>query len=187
VADYETHAFDNDDLLSALLNTQPAAVLDALFEGDERDQQSGVSVFNHLHDHRSNPVDEISCGELIAWCDRDRERRYALAASIVTFARRAEKSGPQLWSDQAKALLASAPDPRSVLAVFVERFRPMSWSGSRAALIEANARLLDSLESEVSGKLIAFVAEAKHRLAREIAAERHRETERDQARDERFE
>lgn len=186
VADHKVYAFDNDELLGALLGAQPAAVLDALFEGDEQDRQSASGMFDRLPDHRSNPADAIPCPELIAWCDRDRDRRYAQAASIVTFARRAEASGPQVWSEQAQALLANAPDPRSVLAVFVERFRPMSWSGSRAALIEANARLLDTLEPELS-EMISFLAEAKSRLAREIAAARQWETERDQARDERFE
>lgn len=187
VADHETYAFDNDDLLKALLKTQPAAALDALFEGDERDQRSGLRVFDHLHGHRSNPADEISDEELITWCDRNRERRYVLAASIVTFARVAEGSGPQAWSVQALALLANAPDPRSVLAVFVKRFRPMRWSGSRAALMEANAGLLDTLESKVSGELISFVAEAKDLLTREIATQRETETRQDRVRDERFE
>jgi hypothetical protein len=187
VANYETYAFDNDDLLKALLSTQPTAVLDALFEGDERDQRLGVSVFDHLHEHRSNPADKITREELIAWCDRDPERRYALAASIVTFARSAEEGGSQVWSEHAEALLSSAPEPRNVLAVFLERFRPMSWSGSRAALMEANARLLDSLDSEAFGELMSFVAEAKELLAQEITTERQRETQRDQARDERFE
>jgi hypothetical protein len=74
-----------------------------------------------------------------------------------------------------------------VLTVFVERFRPTSWSGSRAALLEANARLLDTLEAEVRGELVPFVVKAKDQLAREIASERQWETERDQDRDERFE
>jgi hypothetical protein len=105
----------------------------------------------------------------------------------VTFARRAEESGPKIWSEQARALLAHAPDPRSVLAAFVKRFPPMSWRGSRAALMEANARLLDSLEADLPAELIPSVVEAKDQLAREIARERQSETERDQARDERFE
>jgi hypothetical protein len=187
VAAHETYAFDNDDLLKALLSVQPVAVLDALFEGNEREPREGVRVFDHLHDHRSNPADEISCEALIDWCDRDRNARYSLAASIVTFARRAEESGPKIWSEQARALLAHAPDPRSVLAAFVKRFRPMSWRGSRAALMEANARLLDSLEADLPAELIPSVVEAKDQLAREIARERQSETERDQARDERFE
>lgn len=187
VAAYETYSFDNDDLLKALIAVQPAAVLDALFEGGDEEQRVGVGVFDHLHDHRPNPADEIPCEELVAWCNRDRERRYPIAASFVTFARRTEKHGPQVWSEQARMLLVHAPDPRSVLAVFVERFRPMSWSGLRAALMEANARLLDSADADLSADLMPFVAEAKDQLAREIASERQRETAEDRARDERFE
>lgn len=187
VADRETYAFDHDELVGALLSAQPAAVLDALLDGDEKDQRVGIHIFERFHGHRRNPADEISCEALIAWCDRDRERRYALAASIVTFVRRSEDSGSQVWSEHAKALLANAPASQSVLAVFVKRFRPMSWTGSRAALIEANARLLDQVEGEVSGELISFVAEAKERLAREIETERRWEAEHDRARDERFE
>ena len=172
VAAYETYSFDNDDLLRALLAATPTAVLDALFEGDDQEQRAGIGVFDHRRDHQSNPADEISCEELIAWCGRDRERRYPLAASFVTFARRAEESRPKVWSEQARALLAHAPDPGSVLAVFVERFRPMSWSGSRAALIEANSRLLDSLETDVSASLMPILADAKAQLAREVTRER---------------
>lgn len=129
----------------------------------------------------------ISREALVAWCEGDREHRYFLSASIITFARRPEASGPLVWSEQAKALLASAPDPRSVLAVFIERFQPMTWSGSRAALIESNAQLLDSLESHVPSDVIPFVTEAKAQLAHDIAQERQWETRQDRARDERFE
>lgn len=187
VAAYETYSFDNGDLLKALLAVQPAAVLDALFARDEGEQQAGINVFDNLSEHQPNPADKISCEELIAWCNQNREKRYPLAASFITFAHRTEESGPQVWSEQAKALLAHAPDPGSVLAAFVERFRPMSWSGSRAALIEANSRLLDSLEAETSANLMPVVTEAKTQLAREVARERERETAEDRTRDERFE
>lgn len=187
VAAHETYSFHNDDLLKALLEVQPVAVLNALFAGDEKDQRVGVSVFEQMGDHRGNPVDAISCEALIAWCEGDRERRYPLAASIITFARRPDASGPQVWSEQAKALLAGAPDPRTVLAVLIKQFRPMSWGGSRAALMESNALLLDSLESHVPAGLMPFVTEAKAKLAQEVARERQWETEHDRARDERFE
>lgn len=186
-AAHETYGFHHESLLKAMLAVQAEAVLDALFEGHESELRAGISVFGHFHGHRSNPADEIPCEHLIAWCDQDREKRYPLAASFVGFARRTEENGPQVWSEQAKALLAHAPDPGGVLTVFVERFRPMSWSGSRAALMEANARLLDSLELEVLAPLEAFVAEARDQLAQQVARERQRETERDRERDERFE
>lgn len=187
IAAHEIYSFENDDLMRALLTVQPTAVLDALFEGDDSEQQEYVRVFEHLDVHSSNPADEVSCKELIAWCNRDRERRFVLAASFVTFARRAEESGLQVWSEHARVLLDHAPDPGSVLAVFVDRFRPMSWSGSRAALMEANARLLDSLGEETARNLELNVAEAKAKLTREIQEERALETAKDRAKDERFE
>jgi len=157
-----------------------------MFAGDEREQMAGVDAF-YVRGHLPIPADVIPCEALIAWAERDRERRYPLAASFITFAKRSEENGPRVWSDQAKALLAGAPDPISVLAAFIKRFRPMSWSGSRAALMEANARLLDGLESLVSSRLAPFLTQAKVELARDIAQERHWETKNDRARDERFE
>jgi len=50
--------------------------------------------------------------------------------------------------------------------------------------MEANARLLDSLESEFVAELMPFVAEARDQLAQEVARERQRETAEDRARDE---
>ncbi|MET4372489.1 hypothetical protein ABIA99_005195 [Bradyrhizobium sp. LB12.1] len=187
VADYEAYAFENDELLGALLGTQPTAVLDALFEGDEQQQSRGASVFDYLNDHRKNPADEIACAALVAWCDAAPKTRYDLAASIVSFSSRANEAELLVWTEHARALLSGAADPRSVLAVFLQRFRPTSWSGSRAVLMEANARLLDGLPIELSEELALFLNDAKDRLAREVAAERERETKHDQERDERFE
>jgi hypothetical protein len=53
--------------------------------------------------------------------------------------------------------------------------------------MEANARLLDSLESDLPSDLVRFVTEAKAQLAGDVARERQWETEQDRARDERFE
>jgi hypothetical protein len=183
----DTYLFDTDALLGALLEVHPTAVLDALFTGNEQDRRMIVTAFEYLDDHLGNPADVIPCDALVAWCEGDCEHRYPLAASIITFARRPDASGPLVWSEQAKALLASAPDPRSVLAVFIERFQPMTWSGSRAALIESNAQLLDSLESHVPSDVMPFVIEAKAQLAHGVARERQWETRQDRARDERFE
>ncbi|MEG6509975.1 hypothetical protein V6C03_13470 [Methyloligella sp. 2.7D] len=187
VAAFETYAFNNSGLLAALLSTHPHAVLDVLFDGGEGDRKARIGVFDHIDGYRSNPANEISRETLIDWCDRDPNVRYPLVAGFVTFARHAEERGPLVWSEQAKALLANAPDFKRVLEVFIERFQPMSWSGSRAALMETNARLLDDLDAEVPAEHVRFIKEAKRQLAQEIASERQHETERDYARDERFE
>lgn len=182
---YETNWSDNENLLGALLERQPIAVFDALFAGT--DWLVGIGSFDALFSRRCSPADAVPCEALVAWCELDCERRYPLAASIIRFAKRTDANTPTVWSEQAKALLSSASDPRIVLDVFINRFRPTSWSGSRAALIEENARLLDSLEPHVLSRLLPFVTETKTRLAQEVAQERRRETERDRAQDERFE
>jgi hypothetical protein len=124
----------------------------------------------------------------VAWCGKEPEARYPVAASIVTLATScSDESAPLEWSEQAKALLVHAPDPRAILAVFVKRFRPTVWSGSLAAQLEANARLLDALPEDISIELRAAVASAKEQLLIEIAATRRYEANDDRERDERFE
>lgn len=181
----ETYSFENTELLTALVKAQPMVVLNTLFESGE-EEWPGIHVFEHLDEHLSNPAEAIPRDVLIAWCEQDRDARYPLAATFAPFMCRVKEGGAQVWSEQAKALLAHAPSPEKVLAAFVERFRPMSWGGSRAALIEANARLLDDLGA-IPPELLSYVEKAKQKLAEDIAYERTAETRKDRGRDERFE
>lgn len=184
VAKHETYSFHNEELLDALLEVQAVAVLDALFEGSDEDQQAGLEIFDYLS--TKNPADVIHCGVLVAWCDVAPEVRYPLASAIVTFSSRPEGSAAQEWSEQAVALLVGAPNPERVLATFIERFRPSSWSGSRAAIIEANARLLDGV-NEIAPSLLQLAMDAKSQLVQEVGRERQLETGRERIGNERFE
>ena len=85
------------------------------------------------------------------------------------------------------ASAGSGSDPIAVLEVFVHRFSPQSWSGSRAAIVELRIRLLDSLETHSNPAIANFVKEKRPQLEEEVARERKWETRRDQERDERFE
>lgn len=186
IANHESYSFNNEELLTALLEVQPVAVLDALFSGDEKDRQAGLQVFDYLDEHRGNPADAIPRDTLIDWCNVAADIRYPIAAAVVTLNRYIEESASHVWSDQAAALLVGAPAPERVLATFIARFRPTSWSGSRAALMEANARLLDGIASLIPS-LEPFAMAAKAQFAEEVAVERRHETKRDQIKDERFE
>ncbi|NTW00194.1 MAG: hypothetical protein HGA19_02685 [Oscillochloris sp.] len=187
VANYETYSFHNDQLLRALLELQPLIVLDKLFSGDEDNQLVGFTLFRSLDDHGGNPANVISCENLVAWCEGDSNQRYPLAASIIAFACQSEEDTPRVWSEQAISVLANAPNVETVLDVFIERFRPTSWSGSYAAQVEANAQLLDSLEGHVPSSILPLIKDAKTKLARIVAQEREHETREDRERDERFE
>lgn len=187
VMNQETSVFDNPSLLYTLLQAQPLPVLDALFAGDRRSKQIGIMMFDYNGFIEGSPADVISCEDLVNWCEGECESRYSLAASIITFACRPETNGPLVWSDQAKALLTRAPDPRSVLEALIDRFWPRSWLGSRAGQMEANAGLLDTVEEHIPATLVSFVIEEKTKLQQAIAQERQRETTKEQESNERFE
>jgi hypothetical protein len=182
-----THWFSNQDVVHALLKLHPQVVLDELIGGEDLARLRGSLGFDSSASYRGNPIDVVSCAELLAWCEKEPARRWLLAASVITFAHREAEGGPKGWTEQAILLLAKASDPQRVLDIFIRRFSPMTWGGSRAALIEENARLLDSVEPHVPPGLMPFVTAAKTLLAQEVAYERRRETERDRAQDERFE
>lgn len=180
----ETYSFHNSALLEMLLKLHPHPVLDALFPNES---ETDVEIFDHIGDARPGPADVIPSDVLVAWCNRNPDNRYPVAASIVTFARRPQNDAPIVWSEQATGLMTHAPDPQGVLKAFVARFSPMSWSGSRASIMEANGRLLDCLPPSLAANLSSFVAEARSVLQKRVESERAWETKHDRARDERFE
>lgn len=188
IADYETHAFQNQDSIAALLEVHPLPTLDAFFEGKKTDVHTWNTVLEDRSEHQANPMDLVPCKLLLTWCAKDSLIRYPIAASIITFsAIESKENGLPVWSEQAKGLFAQAPEPEKVLKAFIKRFRPMSWSGSRAAIIEKNAHLLDSVAPLIPSSLESFINDIKAELKQEIADEYRRENERDRTRDEKFE
>ena len=172
---------EGTDTLKALLETQPMVVLDALFEA------SGEKRLHQLdwYDEQSNPFNTIP--NTIQWCNADPERRYPWIAKLIRFMGDPNPDGSPAWSKQAIALLTHAPNPRQVLDVFVHRFAPSVWSGSRAAIMASNAQLLDQLSAFASADLQHHGREAKARFMPLIEQMRQWETGLERSQNERFE
>ena len=164
---------------TALLKRQPSSVLDALFTGSDRDRQTALALFEDMGGSRTNRADAIPTADLMIWCRHDPEERFLLAARIVTFARHADGNDGPEWTEVAKQLIASSTDPCGVIKVFVERFEPRSWSGSEAAVVESNARLLDDAELAGNANLKSCLQEARSALAKTINRMRANELNRD--------
>lgn len=186
-SDYQVRVWDYDDLLQSLFAVQPQAALDRIFGGDEEPRRRGWHFIEHMRMVKRNPVDGIPDAELLKWCERVPDVRCPLAASLVSLSAGGSEDAPRGWSDIAAGLLRQAPNPIEVLKAFVKRFRPMSWSGSRASIMEECAKLLDNLPITGDRVFMALVDEQKAALEREILAEREHETAREYERNERFE
>jgi hypothetical protein len=187
VAAHEALPFENRELLSSLIKIQPIAVLDKLFAVVDPERGAFLSALTPRHIQRTNVMDRVPIDLLIGWANRDAGGRYPIIAAIISFSVQSGDDTDSVWSDQAKALLINAPRPEDVLDIFVARFPPTAWTGSLAAVMETNGRLLDRIEADFPPSLIQIFSTAKERFADRVARERQSETERDRVRDERFE
>lgn len=187
ISKYETAAFYYDDLLLGLFSVQPAAALDGILAGDEMELSLGIGILNDARRHRNSPLEAVSEDDILAWCDEDPKMRYPAVAGGVTILAPNEGAGPRRWTKMALRILEKAPDRIAVLKQFIRQFSPMSWSGSPAAIVAANAKLLDELEAYPDTAVAKFVMEEKVRLSQCIEQEKRQEAELDRARDERFE
>jgi len=187
VDEYRTHWTSHDELTCALLKVHPVSVLNALFPAQAEELDRRVFAFREARSHFRSTADLIPNDVLLAWCEQHPASRYALAAALVPFAVRAPDGEGLTWSAQALLLLEHAPDCKPVLAEFIDRFSPVSWSGSRAVLIEANARLLEALDGVVPSSVMPFVEQNRRRLGGAIEAERKQELSYARISDERFE
>lgn len=185
--EHKTQAYYHDDLVKGVVKAQPVAALDGLFGGDAALRKSGVRAVEDMTRMHGNPMDSVPDDVLLAWCEADPEIRYPVAAATITLFRRPEEKAPRQWTPAARLVLQKAPDPVQVLAEFLRRFRPLAWSGSRAAIIESNAHMLDELDFAGDAAVIDFVQQAKKGLMEAVAEEQRWETQRDRRRDERFE
>jgi hypothetical protein len=188
LANYSVRPYHFDQLLDGLFKLQPRIALDVFFGGVAKPGEEVIEVdsFDDPADNRKNPLDGAPDDVVIAWCKEGGQERFTAIAQAVSFFRQGNDA-PPVWTPLALKMLEAAPDPLVVLGIFIGRFEPRSWSGSRAAIIESRTRLLDELEKHSNPALAALAAKKRPELAETIAATRKWETERDSRRDERFE
>jgi hypothetical protein len=176
----------HESLMSTLFSVQPLAALDGFFLSD-LENPTDVNMVDRFAFSSMSPFDFIEEDKIIAWCDRNAIARYPIAAAGITIFESAANKVPNGWSTKARRLLERAPDRVAVLDRFLQRFSPISWWGSRAAIIEAKTKLLDELDVYGDSALTEFAAQQQARLFKAINEERRIETLMDAQRDESFE
>ena len=84
-------------------------------------------------------------------------------------------------------MLERAPNKIEVLEHYIAKFAPRSWSGSRSATWEANARLLDHFENHSDINLAAFARLRRDDMRRSIDDLKRQELDSEKRENERFE
>lgn len=184
---YAVSGWEYDDLLKALFKRQPAAMLDELAAGSDKDRRKSVEIVHETMQHGRHPVSALADDVLLEWCDKDPDIRYPFAAGIALLFNRANDQSPHEWLPIAEQLLKRAPDPVPVFKEISSRLWPRSWSGSLASKYETRLQLLDKLAIGTHAALADAFNEYRAELVETIAKQRQRELQEDRAGSERFE
>ncbi len=170
-----------EDTAATLASRAPRAFLQGLLGPGGLDLSERVQFFSRSFRERS-ALDGVASADLAAWCAAGEGARWRIMAEAI-FPFTSEEKILRL-SDQATALLASAPHPKEVVEGIATRLAPRSWSGSRAAIIEARAgafrSLLDHPDSAVRLAVPPLLQKAEEERRHAEEAERLRSVDRDQ-------
>ena len=171
--------------LKSLFQVQTHIALDEFLTGQTIDM---VSLFIHdMEPNWGNPLISVPIESLIYWARIDPKPRFPKLATIIPLFANEEQNGALGWSTIALSLLESAPDKPRVLAEYQQRFKPSSWSGSLANILEKYRALPQALLTHPDIEVSAWAREQDADLARKAADRRIQERERERQRDERFE
>jgi hypothetical protein len=176
---------DISEILKALTKVCPRAVLDVLVENYESSRAR--SLFRDLRETRPDPLSELSEDAIIAWATEKPETRYPALAQVIRFADAGDDTSSKCWSPAAERIIELAPDVKRVLNVFLSRFQPMGWNGSRAEIMGSRVSLIQSLAGHARPEIAEWAATSLPVFEARVAQERASEATRDKDRDERFE
>lgn len=154
----------------------PKQILDLIFAGDEDDKSRNFHqlYYDFNNSMQENPISNITITLLIEWCEILPEKRYNIAAHICPIFEKqlpndSERTENLAWSEMAKRVFTGARDKVQVLRIFSSRFFPMSWSGSRAAILKNRLPLLAQLKQAGEDELNIAIKLEEDSLRKQIA------------------
>ena len=187
IDDQRVYVFNCTELLNSIARTQPEIFLDGfLSDGQIEDIRQGRRFWSGL-ERQENPINQIREDVLVTWCEKDSAVRYPLLASAMEAFKKSDKTGRLEWKPIVYIILERAPELAAVLEHLGDAIRPMSWTGSRADVLEARTVLFAELEEHDDAEVCAWAASQGFRLKEMIRVEREQETRSSRERNESFE
>jgi len=181
------YAFDYPQFLESLAEIQPKAFLDSFLGGGDIEDYQRRRIFVNEFERHENPLNMISDDELLSWCGSDPSTRYPLVASVIEGYQKSDKTGELEWKPIIYTIFSMAEGLDPFLQCLANEIRPMSWSGSRAAILERKSVLFPQLFQHENLKIQDWARSQYSRLLGEIKTEKESEDNRNRDRNESFE
>lgn len=166
-------------ILMPFFRELPIAALDACyFQDSDGSYRTALRIVTLPFDrHGDSAVGSAPESAVIDWCSHSPADRFIFAAhtcKLFEWSAPGDESVTGIAS-AATSVLRNAPDPKEILNIFLDRFRPMSWSGSLGSIMRQRLMLLDQFKSIEDAALNVLIEETKARFSRALASEEERE------------
>ncbi len=188
IKSYSVNPWDVSGVIEGLMKAIPHAALDIFVERDGEDEDlSSRWIFRDVREGRACPLQSVPEQVWLEWAKAKPETRYVRLAEVVKYSDAVDDDKAKCWSAAAEKIISAAPEPASVLDVFLERFSPMSWSGSRAEIMATRLPMIEALMQHSRPEVVQWARAHAVTFAADVGRERTDEARRDRSRDERFE
>lgn len=185
LSEHKIRSIDCPRLLKSLALHQPQAFLDNFLFGIEQPNYAIEYLFTN-HDS-PKLLCHIKDKVIIDWCEVNPVIRYPKVAAFMVAYQHNEHKKCLEWTPLSLAVMNNAPDVVAVLNAFKRTFRPSSWSGSRADIMERGLALISQLKIHQNPAISTWACNEEKVFAEEIKQERQWEDQRNRMEDERFE
>ena len=185
LSEYKIYSFDFPRLLENLARHQPLVFLDNFLD----DFEYSISQIECLFTDYDSPklLSHIKDEVIIDWCEVNPSVRYPKVAPVmVSFQHNEHKNSPE-WTPLSLVIMNNAPDVIALLNAFKRTFRPSSWSGSLADIMERGLTLISQLKTHQNQAVSTWAFNEEKVFAEEIRQERQSEDQRNRTQYERFE
>lgn len=181
------HTSSYDNAIKVTVATSTEQFLERIFQGDERQRRFRIYFLKHNSNRRSI-LETADIHRVVEWCKSNTDLSIweAVASALPVFVAPGDDNIVKL-SDKCVQLLEASKNPEQVLNGFASRITPNAWGGSRAEIMERNtnalAALFDHADQEISEAAKNVVGHARIR----VTAERDRERQEDETKEQTFE
>ena len=179
ISEYHISFFDYPLLLNSLAKAQPTIYLDVFLKD--------YPPFTYDNEQCHGPLDQISDIDILSWCEKDPSSRYALFASWMQAFRKSDKTGKYEWKPFIYMIFDKAPVLEDVLNHLANKFSPMSWTGSRANILQDRAVLYQDFYEHDKNEVAAWARSEHTKLQERIRKDRELENQENREQNERFE
>lgn len=187
ISENRVYSFDFRHLLNKLAKMQPTIFLDVFLGEVDIEDYRFRRIFSDDFELHDSPLNQISDEDILSWGEKDSSSRYPSIASTLKAFKQSDETGKYEWKPFVYAIFEKASDLEDVLTRFADALIPVSWSGSRADILERRAVLYLDLYGHDNDEVAAWAKYQYGELQEVIRKERELENEQSRERNDSFE